>query len=38
MLMLPDEHENQDQFEVFKEKQLELTREYCRIFYNKEFD
>lgn len=38
MLMLPDEHEKQDEFEVFKEKQLELTREYYRIFYNKEFD
>lgn len=38
MLALPEEHENQEQYEVFQEKQLELKRQYYKEFYNKKFD
>ena len=38
MLMLPEEHANQDSYTKFKEKQLELTREYYKKYYNKEYD
>lgn len=38
MLMLPEEHEKQEQYEVFQEKQLELKRQYYTLFYGKEFD
>ena len=38
ILALPDEHENQEQYECFKEKQLELKQQYYKEFYGKEFD
>ena len=38
MLALPEEHEKQEQYEVFQEKHLELKRAYYLEFYNKEFD
>lgn len=37
LLGLPEEHVHQDTYPVFKEKQEELTREYYREFYGKEF-
>jgi len=37
MLMLPYEHENQEQYLLFIEKQNELKREYYKEFYSKEF-
>ena len=35
MLGTVEEHENQEQYEVFKERQSELKREYYREFYNR---
>jgi hypothetical protein len=32
------EHENQERYEVFQEKQLELKRAYYKEYYNKEYD
>jgi hypothetical protein len=37
MLMLPEEHENQEQFLKFVEKKSELRRQYYKQYYNKEF-
>jgi hypothetical protein len=37
MLCLPEEHENQEQYEIFIERHDELRRNYYREFYNKEF-
>ena len=38
ILALPEEHENQEQYEYFQQRQLELKRQYYKEFYNKEFD
>ena len=38
MLMLPSEHEKQETFEKFIERQDELKREYYKEYYNKEFE
>lgn len=38
LLGLPEEHERQEQFEVFKKKKLELKRQYYKEFYGKEYD
>lgn len=32
------EHENQEHFKFFREKQLKLTQEYYKKFYNKKYD
>lgn len=37
LLGTPEEHDKQETFEVFNEKKEELTREYYREYYNKEF-
>ena len=37
ILALPEEHENQEQFEKFRIKKEELTRKYYQEFYGKEF-
>ena len=37
MLMLPDEHEKQNTFQVFNDKYAEMKRKYYKEFYNKEF-
>ena len=38
ILALPEEHENQEQFNSFLERRQELTREYYREHYCKEFE
>lgn len=38
MLMLPEEHDNQESFEYFNERKEELTRQYYKEVYGKEFD
>ena len=37
MLGLPEEHEKQEEFEVFQERKQILTRIYYEVFYNKKF-
>ncbi len=37
MLGTPDEHDNQDKYEVFREKREMLNRIYYRVVYGKEF-
>ena len=37
LLALPDEHERQEQFDVFIEKRDELKREYYKEYYGKIF-
>ena len=37
MLMLPDEHERQEEFEYFIERKEELTRQYYKEVYGKDF-
>jgi len=38
LLATPDEHVNQENYEVFIEKQDELKRKYYKEFYGKEFE
>lgn len=38
LLGLPEEHQNQNQYEVFNQKTEELKREYYKEFYGKEFE
>lgn len=38
MLGLPEEHENQEQYDVFNERQDELRKQYYKEVYGKEFD
>lgn len=37
LLGLPDEHTNQEQYDIFNEKHTELKRKYYKEIYNKEF-
>ena len=37
MLALPEEHQNQNQYDKFNEKYEELRRQYYREYYGKEF-
>jgi hypothetical protein len=37
MLMLPEQHEHQEQYDVYNEKKLELTQQYYKEFYSKEY-
>ena len=37
MLMLPGEHERQEEFEVFTRKHMKLKRQYYKEIYGKEF-
>ena len=38
ILALPDEHTNQEQYQVYNDKKLALTREYYARYYGKVFD
>ena len=38
ILVLPEEHENQEKFDLFHEKKDILKQEYYRTYYGKEFD
>jgi hypothetical protein len=38
MLVLPHEHEMQEEFEIFRDKHDELRRRYYKEIYNKEFE
>ncbi len=38
ILGTPEEHNNQEKYEIFQEKQLELKRQYYKEYYGKEFD
>lgn len=38
LLGLPDEHRNQEQFEIFNKKYEELRREYYKEIYGKTFN
>lgn len=38
MLILPDEHENQESYPIFTEKQDELRKQYYKEVYGKQFD
>lgn len=38
LLALPEEHEKQNEFQVFNDKYDELRQEYYRTYYGKEFD
>jgi len=38
LLGLPDEHSHQEQYQVFGDKKLALTREYYAKYYGKVFD
>lgn len=37
MLMLPEEHANQERFEAFNERKLKLQQQYYKEYYGKEF-
>lgn len=38
LLALPYEHEKQEQFHLFVQKQLQLKQEYYKKYYGKDFD
>jgi len=38
MLASPDEHDHQEDFKAFTNKRFDLTREYYREIYHKEFN
>lgn len=37
MIVLPEEHNNQERFKKFLDKKEELRREYYKLYYGKEF-
>jgi hypothetical protein len=37
MLLLPDEHSNQESYPLFMKRQEEMRRKYYQEFYNKQF-
>lgn len=38
LLGTPDEHNNQEQYEVFNERKLILKRVYYKVIFNKNFE
>jgi len=37
LLGTPEEHDRQEEFDIFRRKKMELTREYYEMFYDKKF-